>query len=86
MIEFLTWHPMVLALQQAAFTLAYQPPQGFGALLNVIMGRDALTIASYGFQPLSEFDSQTFSFDFTQVYLQYVKNCYTHHRWSAMCH
>src|SRR5690242_15512097 len=35
-----------LQLDQAAFTLAYQPKEGFGALVNVIGGQDAKVINS----------------------------------------
>ena len=38
-------------LQQAAFTLAKQPTQGWGALLNVVAGRDANELAAYGWDP-----------------------------------
>ncbi len=65
--------PNGLTLQQAAMTAAYQPSHGFGGLLNLIGGRDANTIAPYGFKPSTEFDSQTIAIDFTQAYLQYVK-------------
>lgn len=64
--------PNGFTLQQAAITIAKQPTQGFGFLFNPILGRDAGLIASYGFQPTTEFDSQTFAIDFTQVYLQYA--------------
>jgi hypothetical protein len=64
--------PNGLTLQQTAITLAYQPSQGFGGLLNLMTGRDVNGIAPYGFKPVSEFDSQTIAVDFTQAYLQYV--------------
>ena len=69
--------PNGFTLQQGAITVAYQPPQGLGGLLNIVGGRDASTIASYGFKPTSEFDSQTFAFDLTQAYLQYAVNKFT---------
>jgi hypothetical protein len=47
-------------LDQAAFTLAYQPTEGFGALVNVIGGEDARILN--GGQ----------SFDLTQAYVQYA--------------
>lgn len=58
------------ALQQAGVTMAYQPAQGWGGLLNIIGGQDAILTAPYGFRPASEFDSQHFAFDFLQSYLQ----------------
>jgi hypothetical protein len=69
--------PNGLTLQQAGMTLAYQPQQGWGGLLDVIGGRDVNNISSYGFNPLTEFDSQTLSFDLTQIYLQYAVNKFT---------
>lgn len=69
--------PNGLTLQQAAITFAYQPSQGLGAVFNPIMGRDANVIASYGFTPASQFDSQTIAFAFPQAYLQYVKGPFT---------
>lgn len=59
-------------LQQAAVTLAKQPPQGFGGLVNIILGRDANTTAAYGWNPY--FGSQTLAIDPLQVYLQYTIN------------
>lgn len=64
--------PNGFTLQQAAVTLAYQP-QGFGGLLNLIGGSDARFLAPYGFQPTTEFNSQTIAVDFTQAFLQYAK-------------
>ena len=69
--------PNGVTLQQAALTFAYQPTQGFGGVFNPIMGRDANVMASYGFTPASEFDSQTIAVAFPQVYLQYVKGSFT---------
>ncbi len=64
-------------LQQAAITFAYQPTQGLGGLINPIMGYDANIFAPYGFKPITEFSSQTFSIDVPQVFLQYAKNSFT---------
>lgn len=66
-----------LTLQQAAVTLAYQPAQGFGGLINPILGYDTNIIAPYGFKPITEFDSQTFSVDVPQAFLQYTWNSFT---------
>lgn len=63
--------PSGFTLQQAATTIAYQP-QGFGGLLNLIGGSDARFLAPYGFQPTTEFDSQSIAVDFTQAYIQYA--------------
>lgn len=64
-------------LHQAAITLAYQPSQGFGGLINPVMGYDTNIFAPYGFKPITEFDSQTFSIDVSQLFLQYTKNAFT---------
>ncbi len=40
-----------LNLHQAAFTLAKQPKEGFGGLLNVTLGKDADVIAAYDTNP-----------------------------------
>jgi hypothetical protein len=64
--------PNGLTLHQAAVTFAYQP-RGFGGLLNLITGQDAQFLAPYGFKPITEFDSETISVDFTQAYLQYAE-------------
>jgi hypothetical protein len=63
-----------LTLQQTAITLAYQPSQGWGGLINPVMGYDTNIFAPYGFKPIAEFDSQTFSFDVPQAFLQYTAN------------
>jgi len=64
-------------LQQAAITLAYQPSQGFGGVLNPVMGYDTNIFAPYGFKPITEFHSQTFSIDAPQAFLQFTKNSFT---------
>ncbi len=61
-------------LHQAAITFAYQPLQGFGGLLDPVLGYDTNIFAPYGFQPITEFHSQTISIDVPQAFLQYVKN------------
>ena len=40
-----------LSLHQAAFTVARQPKEGFGGLLNVTLGKDADVIAAYKTNP-----------------------------------
>ncbi|MHB0990580.1 MAG: outer membrane beta-barrel protein [Burkholderiales bacterium] len=54
-------------LNQAALTVAMQPKQGFGALVNVIAGQDASTIASYG-----EGAGSQHNFDLTQAFASYA--------------
>ncbi len=58
-------------LQQAAITLAKQPTQGFGALLNLILGRDANTLSPAGINP-DYFGLQNVGLTATQAYLQYA--------------
>lgn len=65
--------PNGFTLQQAAITLAYQPSEGLGGLLNLIAGRDANIMAPYGFMPYTEFRTQTFAIDFPQAFIQYAK-------------
>lgn len=57
--------PNSFNLQQAAITVAKQPKEGFGGLVNLTTGRDARVIHS--------FDTNTESqFDVTQAYAQYA--------------
>jgi hypothetical protein len=60
--------PNGFTLQQAAITLAKQPTEGFGGVANLIVGRDANVIASYGWNPY--FGSQTLALVAPQLYLQ----------------
>lgn len=64
-----------VSLQQAAITISDQPKEGLGGLLNIIAGRDANIIASYGWNPY--FGSPTLAFDPTQVYVQYAHGPFT---------
>jgi hypothetical protein len=66
-----------LTLQQAALTLALQPASGFGALANVILGRDANEIAPLGIQAQSVFYSENLGFTPIQAYLQYAVGKFT---------
>ncbi|MGH8754914.1 MAG: outer membrane beta-barrel protein, partial [Burkholderiales bacterium] len=56
------------SVHQAAFTLAKQPKEGFGGLVNVIFGEDADVIAPYNQNPGS-----TSKVDLTQAFVQYAK-------------
>lgn len=55
------------ALQQAALTVAYQPNEGFGAVVNLTAGQDADVIAPFDSNPGAHS-----KFDVTQAYVQYV--------------
>ena len=55
-------------LQQAAITIAKQPKEGFGGLVNVILGDDAQIIHSYDEQA----GAGTNRYDLTQAYVQYA--------------
>lgn len=57
--------PNSFNLHQAALTVAMQPEQGFGALVNLTAGRDARIIKS--------FDTTTNDFDVTQAFVQYAR-------------
>jgi hypothetical protein len=54
-------------LQQAALTVALQPKEGFGALVNVTAGQDADVIASNG----AGLGTQR-NYDLTQAYVSYI--------------
>ncbi|MHB1678566.1 MAG: outer membrane beta-barrel protein [Sulfuriferula sp.] len=54
-------------LNQAALTVAMQPKEGFGGLVNITAGQDASTIASYG-----EGAGSQHNFDLTQAFGSYA--------------
>jgi hypothetical protein len=58
------------SLDQAAITIAKQPKEGFGALVNVIAGRDAKQIHSNGL-------GTNEAVDLTQAFLQYATGPFT---------
>ncbi len=62
-------------LQQAALSLAYQPENGLGGLANVILGRDALTTAAFGYNP--DIGTDKIGFDILQAYGQYAAGSIT---------
>jgi len=55
------------SLQHAAVTVAYQPKEGFGAVVNLIAGQDADVIAPFDSNPGAKG-----KFDVTQAYVQYA--------------
>lgn len=78
------------ALRQLAGTLAYQPKEGLGGLVNVIVGKDADVIAPYKTNPqkgnlcnvVTGIDAngnrcKRDHFDLTQAFLQYAKGSWT---------
>lgn len=67
--------PNGFRLQQAGFTLAYQPKQGFGVLINPILGRDPFIFAPYGWDP--NYGSDWNGFALPQAYLQYSTGSFT---------
>jgi hypothetical protein len=67
--------PNGFTLQQAAVTFAKQPADGFGALLNFILGRDANNLAPYGMNP--SIGIQNIGFAVSQAFLQYKNTAYT---------
>lgn len=68
--------PSGFTLQQAAITIAKQPSQGFGGLVNLILGRDANTLSPAGINP-DYFGVQNLGLTPTQAYLQYTKGAFT---------
>lgn len=64
-----------VTLQQLAFTLAAQPKDGFGFLINPLVGRDAFTTTSFGYNP----DTGIYNIgqDLLQAYLQYATGPFT---------
>jgi hypothetical protein len=54
-------------LHQAAITIANQPKEGFGALVNLVAGQDADVFAPYDINPGAHS-----KFDFPQAYVQYA--------------
>jgi hypothetical protein len=60
-------HQDGFSVHQAAVTIAYQPKEGFGALVNLIAGQDADVFAPYDINPGAHS-----KFDFPQAYVQYA--------------
>jgi hypothetical protein len=56
-----------ISVHQAAIAIAYQPKDGFGALVNLIAGQDADVFAPYDINPGAHS-----KFDFPQAYVQYA--------------
>lgn len=56
-------------VQQLAMTASYLPTNGFGGLVNLILGKDARTLTSYGFKP--NLGGQDFGYTIYQLYGQY---------------
>jgi hypothetical protein len=68
-------NPDGITLQQASFTLSYLPKEGFGALINPIIGHDSFIFAPYGFDPY--FGMTQVGIAIPQAYLQFSKNALT---------
>lgn len=62
-------------LHQVGLTMAKQPKEGFGGLVNVTLGKDAQVIHSFPENLLPSF--ATSNFDLTQAYLQYASGSLT---------
>jgi hypothetical protein len=60
-------------LQAIDLTVSKLPAEGFGGLVDLTMGKDASTIASYG----TQIAGQTQTFDITQAYGQYAAGSLT---------
>lgn len=61
-------------LQQAAITLSYLPDAGFGGLFNAVLGRDALTIAPFGYDP--DIGAGNIGFTPVQAYINYNRGSF----------
>ncbi|MFI4957081.1 MAG: outer membrane beta-barrel protein [Gammaproteobacteria bacterium] len=68
-------NPNGFTLQQASMTLAYQPKEGLGGLVNPVIGRDTYIFSPYGWNP--DYGSQWFGFDIPQAYIQYAIGSFT---------
>lgn len=65
-----------LTLHQAALTLSSQPKkEGFGGLVNLIVGRDANTTAAYGWKP--KWGTRSLAVDPLQAYFQGSSGSFT---------
>lgn len=62
-------NPDGITLHQASYTLAYEPSEGLGGLLNPILGYDPLIFAPYGWDP--NIGMKQIGFAMPQGYLQY---------------
>ncbi len=67
--------PNGFTLQQAGATLAWQPEQGLGGLVNVLAGRDALNLAPYGWDITTSI--QNIGIAVMQTYVQYTKSSFS---------
>jgi len=65
------------ALHQLGLTMAKQPRQGFGGLVNVTMGKDAQVIHSFPENGPGVTVNNTSMFDLTQAYGQYATGAFT---------
>src|SRR5262245_25186288 len=66
-------NPNSFALNQFGLTVAKQPKEGFGGLVNITVGRDAMFIHSFP-EPAG---LGTSSFDITQAYAQWAGGAFT---------
>lgn len=64
--------PNSFNLNQAAITIAKQPKEGFGGLVNLIVGSDANVIAPFPVNP-----GASSNFDVAQAYVQYATGPFT---------
>src|SRR6267378_3043377 len=66
-----------LALNQFGLTVAKQPKEGFGGLVNLTLGRDAQSIHSFPENTATGAPATTSMFDVTQAFLQYAGGPFT---------
>jgi len=65
-------NPNSFALNQVGLTLAKQPKEGFGGLVNLTVGRDATFIHSFPEAVATPTVTPTSTFDVTQAYVQWA--------------
>lgn len=65
------------AVQAIDLTIAKQPAESFGGLVDLTLGKDASTIASYGTQLAPPSANNTQTYDITQAYVQYATGSLT---------
>lgn len=67
-------NPNGLALQQASISISYEPEEGFGALINPVIGRDPNVFAPYGWN--HNLTDNRIGLALLQAYLQYKSDNY----------
>ncbi len=65
-------------MQALDLTIAKQPTEGYGGLVDLTLGKDASTIASFGTQSVAPApNAQMQTYDLTQAFIQYASGSWT---------